>query len=155
MDTKFAVAVHSLILISESGDSISSDTISDTLNTNASYVRRILSSLVKAGLIISASKTRGCGLLKKPEDIRLSEIYDAVEPGVSKLNMSLFQNPNTDLIICRSEKPVIERLFEDLESSVNVILRDKTLQNLIDDINKMQAQTEDAVNEENRNIECH
>ena len=35
MDTKFAVAVHALVFISESTDSKTSETISKTLNTNA------------------------------------------------------------------------------------------------------------------------
>ena len=138
MDTKFAVALHSLIFISESAEPTTSDKISETLNTNASYVRRILSSLVKAGLITSASKTRGCGLLKEPKAILLSDVYDAVEPGVSKLNMSISQNPNTDLFLCQCEKPVMEKLFEEMESSVDAILRGRTLQHLIDAIKQMQ-----------------
>lgn len=138
MDTKFAVAIHSLVLINEMGEAMTSDSISKTLNSNASYVRRILSSLAKAGLISSASKARGCGLLKKPEDIRLSDLYEAVEPGVSKLNMSLSQNPNTSLFICRCEKPVMEDLFQEMERSVNKILQDKTLQDVIDSIHRRQ-----------------
>ena len=138
MDTKFAVALHSLIFISESAEPTTSDKISETLNTNASYVRRILSSLLKAGLITSASKTRGCGLLKEPKNILLSDVYDAVEPGVSKLNMSISQNPNTDLFLCQCEKPVMEKLFEEMESSVDAILRGRTLQHLIDAIKQMQ-----------------
>ena len=131
MDTKLAVAVHALVFISESTDSKTSETISRTLNTNASYVRKILSGLVKAGMITSASKTRDCSLLKEPGDILLSDIYDAVEPGVSKLNMSLSQNPDTDLFICRCEKPVMKKLFKEMEDSVNEILQNRTLQDII------------------------
>ena len=138
MDTKFAVAVHALVFISESTDSKTSETISKTLNTNASYVRKILSGLTKAGLITSASKARDCSLLKKPGEIRLGDIYDAVEPGVNKLTMSLSQNPDTDLFICRCEKPVMERLFKDMENAVNEILQSKTLQDIIDDIHNVE-----------------
>ena len=136
MDTKFAVAVHALVFISESTDAKTSETISRTLNTNASYVRKILSGLAKAGLITSASKARDCSLLKKPRDILLGDIYDAVEPGVNKLNMSLSQNPDTELFICRCEKPVMESLFKEMENALNEILQSRTLQDIIDDIHK-------------------
>ena len=138
MDTKFAVAVHALVFISESTDSKTSETISKTLNTNASYVRKILSGLAKAGMITSASKTRDCSLLKEPKEILLGDIYDAVEPGVSKLNMSVSQKPDTDLFICRCEKPVMEKLFKDMENAVNEILQNRTLQDIIDDIHNVE-----------------
>jgi len=138
MDTKFAVAVHALVFISESTDSKTSETISKTLNTNASYVRKILSGLTKAGMITSASKARDCSLLKEPGKIRLGDIYDAVEPGVNKLTMSLSQNPDTDLFICRCEKPVMEKLFKDMENAVNEIFQNRTLQDIIDDIHNVE-----------------
>ena len=75
MDTKFAVAVHTLLFISESPEPKTSETISQTLNTNASYVRKILSGLVKAGMITSATKSKDCCLLKQPGEILLSDIY--------------------------------------------------------------------------------
>ena len=138
MDTKFAVAIHALVFISESTDSKTSETISKTLNTNASYVRKILSGLTKAGLITSASKARDCSLLKEPKEILLGDIYDAVEPGVRKLNMSVSQNPDTDLFICRCEKPVMEKLFKDMENAVNEIFQNRTLQDIIDDIHNVE-----------------
>lgn len=134
MDTKFAVAIHSMIFISESEEAMTSDTLAETLNTNPSYVRRILASLVKAGMISSASKTKGCALLKAPEDIRLNEIYDAVKPGVSKLNMDLSQNPDTGIHLGKCEQPVIEGLFSEMENAVEKILAEKTLRDLISSV---------------------
>ena len=134
MDTKFAVAIHSLIFISESEEAMTSDTLAETLNTNPSYVRRILTSLVKAGMISSASKTKGCALLKAPEDIRLTEIYYAVEPGVSTLNMNLSQNPDTGIHLGKCERPVIEGLFREMENAVEKILAEKTLRDLINSV---------------------
>ena len=80
MDTKFAVAVHTLLFISESPEPKTSETISQTLHTNASYVRKILSGLVKAGMITSATKSKDCCLLKQPEEILLSELLGVPFP---------------------------------------------------------------------------
>ena len=136
MDTKFAVAIHCMIFISESEEPMTSDALAATLNTNPSYVRRILTSLVKAELISSASKVRGCALLKKPEEIRLTDIYDAVEPGVSKLNMNLSQNPDRGIQLGKCEQPVIEALYMEMESAVDKILSERTLKDLINDVRK-------------------
>ncbi|MDO4556541.1 MAG: Rrf2 family transcriptional regulator [Lachnospiraceae bacterium] len=134
MDTKFAVAIHSMIFISESEEAMTSETLAETLNTNPSYVRRILASLVKEGMISSASKTKGCTLLKAPEEIYLNEIYDAVKPGVSKLNMDLSQNLDTEIYLGKCEQPVIEGLFNEMENAVEKILAEKTLHDLISNV---------------------
>lgn len=134
MNTKLAVAIHSMIFISESEEAMTSDILAETLKTNPSYVRRILTALVKAGLISSASKTKGCALLKVPEDIHLTEIYNAVEPGVSKLNMNLSQNPDTGIHLGKCEQPVIEELFNEMENAVEKILAEKTLRDLINSV---------------------
>ena len=42
MDTKFSVAVHVLILISESPDPLNSDPMAGSVGTNASYIRKYL-----------------------------------------------------------------------------------------------------------------
>ena len=134
MDTKFAVALHSMIFISESEEAMTSERLADTLNTNPAYVRRILSALAKAELISSASKSRGCKLLKGTDEISLNDIYDAVEPGVSKLNMNLFQNPDTGIHLGKCEKPVIENLYNEMENAVESILAGMTLKDLISSV---------------------
>ena len=48
MDTKFSIAVHALILISESPNPISSDQMAQSVGTNASYIRKIPALLKKA-----------------------------------------------------------------------------------------------------------
>ena len=45
MDTKFSVAVHVLILISEASTPLNSDQMAGSVGTNASYVRKILALL--------------------------------------------------------------------------------------------------------------
>ena len=51
MDTKFSVAVHILILISESPSPINSDQMAESVGTNASYIRKILALLKKADIV--------------------------------------------------------------------------------------------------------
>ena len=53
MDTKFSAAIHVLILISESPTLINSDQMAESVGTNASYIRKILVLLKKAGIVDS------------------------------------------------------------------------------------------------------
>ena len=52
MDTKFAVALHILTMISEETIA-SSQTLANSVGTNASYIRKILALLKNSGIITS------------------------------------------------------------------------------------------------------
>lgn len=78
--TKYAVSIHILSLIAfKKGESITSDYIAGSVNTNPGLVRRLMSDLKKAGLIQTQTKIGVTGLLKSPEEISLLEIFKAVE----------------------------------------------------------------------------
>ena len=78
MDTKFSVAVHSLVLISESQVPINSNQIALSVGTNASYIRKILSLLKKAGIIQSHRGTGAYVLNTTPDKLTLLRIYKSV-----------------------------------------------------------------------------
>lgn len=78
--TKFAVSIHILSLIAlKKEESITSDYIAGSVNTNPALVRRLMSGLKKAELIQTQTKIGVTGLLKAPEEISLLEIFKAVE----------------------------------------------------------------------------
>ena len=66
MDTKFSVAVHVLILISEASTPLNSDQMAGSVGTNASYVRKILALLKKSGVVNSHRGARGYTLTTTP-----------------------------------------------------------------------------------------
>ena len=136
MDTKFSVAVHILILISESPPPINSDQIAMSVGTNASYVRKILALLKKAGIVHGHRGISGCTLLIPPEQLTLLQIYQAVmeEPKIHLLD--IHQNPSDRCIVGRHIKPVLTDMFAGLEDAFARSLSDKTLANCITDIRK-------------------
>lgn len=78
--TKYAVSIHILSLIAlKRGESITSDYIASSINTNSALVRRLMSDLKKAGLIQTQTKIGVTKLLKNPKEISLLEIFKAVE----------------------------------------------------------------------------
>ena len=80
---QFAVAAHvlSLLAISPNDEGFTSDFLAGSVNTHPAFVRRVVGKLVIAG-IVETSHGRGGGyrLARRAHKIRLSDVYEAVEP---------------------------------------------------------------------------
>ena len=81
LNTQFSIAVHLLVgLGCVEGGTTTSGHLAESVNTSASFVRRTLAKLSKAGLVeTTTGKSGACGLAKKPERISLLEVYKAVD----------------------------------------------------------------------------
>jgi Rrf2 family protein len=79
--TRFVVAVHTLALLAISdGRPVRSEDIASSANTNPSVIRALLSRLSDVGLTTGQLGTGGGALLARaPADIRLLDVYQAVE----------------------------------------------------------------------------
>ena len=80
-NSRFAIAVHTLALMANHEDSpLKSEFIACFVKTNPVVIRRLLPELAKADLVeTQAGAHGGSRLKKKPEEISLWEIYQAVE----------------------------------------------------------------------------
>ena len=136
MDTKFSVAVHVLILISEAPTPVSSEQMAESVGTNASYIRKILALLKKAEIVDGRRGISGYSLTAAPEQLTLLQIYQAVmeEPKIHLLD--IHQNPNDQCVVGRHSRPVLTDMFADIEQAFARSLADKTLADCIADIRK-------------------
>ncbi|MBP1990094.1 RrF2 family transcriptional regulator [Paenibacillus eucommiae] len=78
---KFSIAVHALVWLAKSGDSLlSSSNIACQVNSHATFLRRVLALLANAG-IVEAREGRDGGytLRLKAEEITLADVYVAVK----------------------------------------------------------------------------
>ena len=141
MDTKFSVAVHILILISEAPNPLNSDQIARSVGTNASYIRKILSLLKKAGLIDIHRGVSGYVLTITPDQITLLRIYQAVmdEPQIHLLD--IHQNPNDQCVVGRHIRPMLTGMFEGIEEAFARELSQKTLADCTRAIRDKMSQT--------------
>lgn len=136
MDTKFSVAVHILILISESPPPINSDQIAMSVGTNASYVRKILALLKKAGIVHGHQGISGYSLLFAPKRLTLLQIYQAVMEQPKPHLLDVHQNPSDRCIVGQHVRTVLTGMFADVEDTFARSLSDKTLADCIADIRK-------------------
>ena len=79
MDTKFSVALHLLVMISESGKNLTSQELAKSVGTNSSYIRKVIALLKSADIITSHQGKSGYQLVKAPKDLTLLEIYQATQ----------------------------------------------------------------------------
>ncbi len=136
MDTKFSAAIHVLILISESPTLINSDQMAESVGTNASYIRKILVLLKKAGIVDSHRGISGYRLTVPSEQLTLLKIYQAVMEKSEVHLLDIHQNPNDRCIVGHHIKPVLTGMFSDMEEAFARSLADKTLADCIAGIRK-------------------
>ena len=136
MDTKFSVAVHVMILISESPTPINSDQMAESVGTNASYIRKILALLKKAEIVDGHRGISGYRLIIAPEQLTLLQVYKAVmdEPRIHLLD--IHQNSSDQCIVGRHIRPVLTDMFADIEQAFARSLAGRTLADCIADMRK-------------------
>ena len=137
MDIKFSVAVHILVMISESEEKLTSEKIALSVNTNPSYIRKIISLLKKSNLLERYSGSFEYGLKKTKDKITLYEIYK----GVNRDRL-LFthQNSNKDcpigLHINNALDPIVEKAEKKLEQELSAHTLNDVIESIKLEINK-------------------
>ncbi|SHM37897.1 Rrf2 family protein [Anaerosporobacter mobilis DSM 15930] len=128
--TKYAVSIHILSLIAlKKGNSITSDYIAESVNTNPALVRRLMSGLKKAGLIQTQTKIGVTGLMKDPEEISLLEIFKAVEDRQDLF--AIHSDTNTACPVGAKIGCVLEHVNEKIQSSFEEELESLHLSNIL------------------------
>ncbi|WP_110009568.1 MULTISPECIES: Rrf2 family transcriptional regulator [unclassified Chryseobacterium] len=131
-NTRFATAVHIMTLLAKSPQEwLTSDWMAGSINVNPVIIRKEISVLREAGLIISRQgKEGGSQLAKNAETITISEIYKAVKNTevLGKKN----QNPNPACSVGKEINNHLKTLFEETHQLVVNFLGDKSLQEFTD-----------------------
>ena len=129
---RFSVNIHILtVLALSNGELMSSEYISHSININPVLVRKELSVLKKAGIVISKEgKNGGCLLALPPEQILLSAVYRSVS---DRLLLNTFKNePNLNCPIGKQMKQHLNELFQEAENAFLEKLGCTTLKNFVE-----------------------
>ncbi|NIF07165.1 Rrf2 family transcriptional regulator [Chryseobacterium sp. Tr-659] len=131
-NTRFATAVHIMTLLAKSPQEwLTSEWIAGSINVNPVIVRKEISVLREADMIISRQgKEGGSQLAKDAGKITISEIYRAVKNTdvLGKKN----QNPNPACSVGKEINVHLNTLFEETDQLVIKFLGDKSLQEFAD-----------------------
>ena len=131
-NTRFATAIHIMTLLAKSPqDWLSSEWIAGSININPVIIRKEISVLREAGLIVSKQgKEGGSQLSKSAESISISEIYSVVKNTdvLGKKN----QNPNPAWSVGKEINQHLHNLFIETDQLVLNFLGNKSLQQFSD-----------------------
>ncbi len=122
--TKLSDAVHTMVLIALNEENpLSSDRIAESIATNPSCVRQILSQLKKAGLIESVKGHPLPKLSRPASDITLLEVYKAVDGNKPLLHLDTHTNPDcgTGVNIQLALQDYYDEVQKDAEESMSKI----------------------------------
>ena len=128
------MAVHILTLLAKAGrESLKSEYVAGSVNTNPVVIRRLLSQLNQAGLVASQTgASGGTRLAKDPAEISLCEIYKAVSCGeVFALHGKA---PNQECPVGRNIEAVLCNLQKEIDKSVGEKLSQYTLASVLEKV---------------------
>ena len=136
MNTHFAVAVHVLTFLAEQGGTpVTSEAVASSVGTNASFIRRILAQLGRAGLTTAQPGFAGGTILARPADkISLRDVYHAVDD--ERALIPLHPSPHPKCRVGRNIKGVLAGTVAKVEDTVDAQLARTTIADLAADIGR-------------------
>lgn len=131
--TRFAVAVHILMLLAtgEGGASATSIILARSVNTNPVVVRRITRLLARAGLIWVRRGPGGAELLRPAEAISLCDVWLAVNPGPGRPLLPVHARPDLACPVGCRVHAILGQAFGTAEGALHEALGRTTLAHLV------------------------
>lgn len=139
MNTRLAVATHILTFLQTmDGQPATSELIASSVNTNPTFIRRLLAQLNKAGLTTSQLGTGGGALLARPGDrITMLDVYQAIDE--DRQVFALHEQPNPKCPVGRNINVVLKGRMAEAEAALEAQLARTTIADLASDIAKRNA----------------
>jgi Rrf2 family protein len=135
--TRFVLAIHVLTSLAvTAGKPMRSEDLAFSVNTNATFIRSLLSRLQEAGLTTSQLGVGGGALLAKPpEKIRLLEVYRAMENGeVFALHR---QGPNEACAVGRNIQAAIRPVLDEATDALEGQLASTTIADVANEVARL------------------
>jgi Rrf2 family protein len=143
MNSRFSVAVHILTLLAQSqGEPVTSEYLAGSVNTNPSFIRRMLTALARAGLTTSQMGTGGGALLARSAgEITLLDVYRAVDEGEV---FGLHEQPNPACPVGRNIQAELQDRFRAATRAMEEELARTTIAQLGQGIERREQARSDA-----------
>jgi Rrf2 family protein len=127
VDTRFPVSIHIMTALAYNQPRlVSSEELAFSIQTNPSFIRKLVVSLAAAGLVESVrGKTGGIRLAKKSKEITLDQIYRAVT-GNTMMAVPK-KTPNKQCAIACGIGDILCKISQDIEENTLKHLSKKTL----------------------------
>ncbi|MCH5462962.1 Rrf2 family transcriptional regulator [Lactobacillus sp. LC28-10] len=131
---KLSDAVHILAYVDifQNDGDLSSNRIARSIESNPSLVRRLMSALVKAGLLVTQPGVAAPSLSKPTAKISLLEVYNAVEDDRNLLHVDEKTNP--DCPVGANIQAALNDAYAKVQAQAEKSMAEITLDQIVDDI---------------------
>lgn len=138
ISSRFTIAIHIFSCINTFEDEykITSDFLSSSIQVNPVIIRKLLGQLREAGLIEVKRGSGGASLAKKPNEITLLDVFNAVESLDDGKLFHFHENPNPNCPVGRSVHPVLDGRLDQIQRSMESEMQSITLEDIFNDTNK-------------------
>ena len=132
ISSRFTIALHIFACVDtfKNDRKVTSDFLAASINTNPVIIRRILTQLKKAGLIIVARGTGGIEVTRELSEISFYDVYQAIEP-VEDGNLFRFhEGPNTQCPVGRHIHDLLDDKLNAIQTAMENEMKKYTLEDL-------------------------
>ena len=126
-----AVHVLSYVEIYKDGD-LSSNAIADSIESNPSLVRRLMSSLVQGGLLETRPGSVSPKLTRPTNQITLLDIYNAIEIDLNFFHVD--ENTNPACVVGGNIQDALNDVYAKVQQDAEASMQQVKLSSIIDDI---------------------
>lgn len=146
VSVKCSSAIHILLMIAmrQEGQKITSEFLASSVGSNPVEIRRLLSSLKKAGMIDVARGPGGAALKKEPGEITLLDIYTAVDPASLSELIGIHQHAEKRCPFGRNMAELLSEPYAEIGSAVQQKMSEITLERLCMRLREMEPAFQEA-----------
>jgi len=133
-NVQFSVAAHVMAALGgHGGEPVHSAELAASVNADPSFVRRVLSKLAKAGLVVTTrGKNGSCALARPPCEITLLDIYQASQAAAA---VAVHHYPvDKSCLVSRNIKVCMENVLHEAQQAFERDLSSRTLADIIDKV---------------------
>ncbi|MDL2263748.1 Rrf2 family transcriptional regulator [Synergistaceae bacterium OttesenSCG-928-I11] len=140
ISVKCSSAIHVLLMIAmlPSDYKITSEFLASSVGNNPVEIRKLLSSLKKAGIIDVARGPGGAVLKKKPADITLLEVYNAVDSASLDELVGVHEHPAPQCLFGRNIANLLTEPYAEIGEAVRLKMASITLEQLMIRLQEME-----------------
>lgn len=138
VSNRFSIAIHMFACIEYFKDNykITSEFIASSVGVNPVIIRKITSKLRDAGLVNVARGTGGVSIAKKPEEITLLDVFNAVDSLENGKLFSFHENPNSECPVGGNIHLILDDKLDRVQKSMEMELSSMTIADVIRDTEK-------------------
>ena len=131
MNTQFSVSIHILSLLAIKNEPVSSQYIADSINSNATLVRKLCRYLRDGNFIQSSQGIAGYSLSCSSNDIKLGDLYKLIFADTTHF-AKIHGHTNTDCPVGKNITPALDEIYSDVDETIINKLNAYTIKSVID-----------------------